>query len=103
MTPEGRVKAAINKTIKLFGDRVYKHMPVPSGYGMSTLDYLLCVNGRFLGIEAKRDGGEPTDRQMQMMREIRNAGGVAICVNSVSQAAGELYYVIKEMLRASSY
>ena len=99
MTPEGRIKAAINKTIKKFPD-VYKFMPVPGGYGMSSLDYLLCVAGKFLAIEAKRDGGVPTDRQMHMMRDIERAGGRAICVNSIRQATVELQATIEEMINA---
>lgn len=77
MTPEGKVKAAINKVVDNYvksGD-VYKFMPVPGGFGPSSLDYILCVQGMFVAIEAKRPGGKATARQHFIARQIKNAGG----------------------------
>jgi len=82
MTPEGKVKAAINKVLKEFPG-LYKFMPVPGGYGPSSLDYLLCVDGRFVGIEAKAPGKEPTDRQDLMIRQIKEAGGIVFVIDEV--------------------
>ncbi len=74
MTPEGKVKASINKMLKRY-PQVYKYMPVPAGFGPSSLDYLLCVNGCFIGVEAKRPGKLPTPRQQECIRKILEAKG----------------------------
>lgn len=79
MTPEGKVKAKVSKLLAEFNPMFYD-MPVPGGYGKSTLDYLCCFHGRFFAIETKKAGGKPTTRQESMMREIRNAGGKTFVV-----------------------
>lgn len=81
MTPEGKVKRAISRAIADY-KRVYKFMPVPSGYGPSSLDYLLCVQGMFVGIEAKAPGKKPTARQKACIEAIRRAGGTAFVIDS---------------------
>jgi hypothetical protein len=58
MTPEGKVKAAVNKVLARY-KKIYRFMPVPYGYGESSLDYLICVNGRFVAIETKAPGKKP--------------------------------------------
>lgn len=73
MTPEGKVKAQVKKLLDQFPH--YRHMPVQMGMGKTTLDFLICYNGKFCGIETKRPGKEPTPLQRQTIREIRAAGG----------------------------
>jgi hypothetical protein len=77
LTPEGRVKAAVNRLLKPYIDAelVYKFMPVQTGYGRKTLDYLLCVVGHFIAIETKKPGGALTGLQLEHKREIEAAGG----------------------------
>lgn len=41
-------------------------------------DILACVNGRFYGIELKREKGRPTLLQLIKLRDIRKAGGFGI-------------------------
>lgn len=79
MTPEGKVKKSINKLLDKYPH--YRFMPVPTGFGKRTLDYLLCVNGKFLGIEAKRPGEEPTELQRKTIREIRANGGETFVID----------------------
>ena len=55
-------------------------MPVQTGYGVPTLDYLLCVKGNFIAIETKKAGGVPTDRQKITIKEILAAGGTTFVV-----------------------
>jgi penicillin-binding protein-related factor A (putative recombinase) len=50
-------------------------MPVPSGYGATTVDYLCCYRGHFFAIEAKAPGKVPTPRQDYVLEQIRLAGG----------------------------
>lgn len=80
VTPEGHIK----RKIKLLLDNynLYRYMPVPSGFGGTTLDYLCCLRGAFFAIEAKAPGKEPTDRQRETIARIREAGGVVFVVDS---------------------
>lgn len=79
MTPEGRVKAKVKRILEKHG--AYFFMPVQSGYGAKTLDFLVCVCGRFVGIETKAPGKQPTDLQKMHMREIEDAGGRCFVVD----------------------
>lgn len=81
LTEESRLKRYVSKRLKELG--CYYHMPVPSGYGRQGLDYFVCLKGRFLGIETKAKGKEPTARQWQCMEEIVKAGGIAFACDSV--------------------
>lgn len=80
MTPEGKVKAKVNRVLSRYKG-IYRHMPVPYGYGASTLDYLICVQGRFLAIETKAPGAKPTDRQKMIINQIRAAGGTVFVID----------------------
>lgn len=58
-TPEAKVKDRIKKIIKKHGG--YYAMPVMRGMAHNgTPDFLCCVNGWFLGIEAKAGNNKPT-------------------------------------------
>lgn len=81
-TPENRVKQKINKLLASYGERVYKYMPVPSGFGRRTLDYLICFDGLFIGIEAKQPDGKTTALQDAVLAEIRAAGGTTFVVKN---------------------
>ncbi len=74
VTPEGKVKAKVNRLLDKYAG-LYRHMPVPYGYGASTLDYLICFRGKFIAIETKAPGKKPTDRQRMIADKIRAAGG----------------------------
>lgn len=80
MTPEGRVKKAVNKALDRF--KHYRFMPVPTGYGKKTLDYLVCIGGLFVAIETKAPGKKPTAQQELAIKEITDAGGVVFVIDS---------------------
>lgn len=80
-TPEGKLKKYVSKRLKEIG--CYQFMYVPSGYGKQTIDYLVCLRGKFIGIETKAPGKEPTKRQYDCMDEIKAAGGIAFACDSV--------------------
>ena len=83
MTKEGVVKAQIKKILE--AESVYYFMPSANGYGHSAIpDFVLCVNGLFVGIEAKKENGQPTEIQQREARRIQNSGGRCICVNAVN-------------------
>ena len=81
MTPEGKVKKEIKAWLK--GQGAYFFMPVQTGYGAATVDFLVCLHGVFVGIETKAPGKKPTPRQELVMHAITAAGGNAYCVTSL--------------------
>jgi hypothetical protein len=79
-TEEGRLKDQIKA--HLASIKAYRFMPVQMGYGATTLDFLCCIKGRFVGIEAKAPGKKPTRRQELCIEEILAAGGIAFWTDS---------------------
>ncbi len=84
MTPEGKIKAKFNKGLKEiqrnYGNLMIR-MPVTRGMGKPMLDYVLCANGRFVMIEAKRDEDHKlTPQQNATVRECLDAGGRVLVV-----------------------
>lgn len=79
-TPEAKVKAAVRKVLTELG--AYYVMPVTGGYGNSGApDFLVCLRGRFVGIECKAGKNKPTPLQEKNLHLIREAGGIALVVN----------------------
>ena len=79
-TPEAKVKAKIKKILKDHG--VYYAMPMGTGYGNSGVpDFLCCVHGFFVAIEAKAGKGTTTALQDKNLRDIQVAGGIALVIN----------------------
>lgn len=73
MTPEGRVKAKLREYLRR--QSAYWFMPVQTGYGATSLDFLVCQDGEFYAYETKAAGGKLTPRQELVSRQIRAAGG----------------------------
>ena len=92
MTPEARVKTAVKRLLVSHG--VYYVMPVSNGMGAHGVpDFMVCAYGRFLGIETKTAGKLPTDLQMSNLRQIDEAGGIAMVINETNllELDGVLY------------
>lgn len=81
-TPEGKVKGAIKQVLEELG--IYYHMPVQNGMGKRSLDFICCVGGHYVGLEAKAPGKEPTRQQLRLMEDIEKSGGHCIWINDVS-------------------
>jgi len=79
MTPEGVVKAKIKKLLKRYD--LYVDMPVPYGYGKSSLDFVGCHQGRYFAIEAKAPGKQPTKLQQLTIGQIQRAGGMVFVIS----------------------
>jgi len=78
-TPEAKVKAKIKAILKAHG--AYYAMPIGTGLGNSGVpDFLCCVNGKFLAIEAKAGKGKTTALQEKNLREIEKAGGLTLVI-----------------------
>ena len=95
-TPEAKVKAKIKATLKKHG--AYYAMPIGTGYGNSGVpDFLVCLGGEFLGIEAKAGKNKPTALQEKNMREIESAGGRALVVTDDPITMNVLEAVLENM------
>ena len=89
-TPEGKVKDKIKKILK--AHNIYYAMPMGTGYGNSGVpDFLCCIKGKFMAIEAKAGNGQPTALQLKHMSEIEKAGGHAWLVNDVTMEMFDLW------------
>jgi Holliday junction resolvase len=90
-TPEGRVKAQIKKLLVESG--AYYVMPVSNGMGNHGVpDFLICMDGMFIAVEAKAGTNKPTALQQMHLDKIQAKGGVALVINETN------YYLLKEAL-----
>ena len=95
-TPEAKVKAKIKAILKAHG--AYYAMPIGTGYGSSGVpDFLVCLNGEFLAIEAKAGKGVPTALQLKNLREIEVAGGRTLVINEQSLELKVLEAILENM------
>lgn len=79
-TPETKVKQRVVAQLKALG--AYYFYPVTSGFGSSGVpDIVACYRGRFFGFECKAGKNKPTELQMKNLRQIADAGGVAMIIN----------------------
>jgi pantoate kinase len=79
-TPEVKVKKQIRKILDEMG--AYYAMPIGTGYGNSGVpDFLICIGGRFVAVEAKAGSNKPTALQEAHMEKIRQARGTALVIN----------------------
>jgi len=89
--PEALVKKKIRAILDEF--EAYYAMPIGTGYGNSGVpDFLVCCNGRFIGIEAKAGTNKPTALQQAHIDRIFDAGGYALVINE------DTLHVLTELL-----
>lgn len=79
-TPESRVKRKVSALLMATPGLWYT-MPVPSGFGESTLDYLGSYHGRFFAVETKAPGKKPTSRQLNTIAAIERGGGKVFVID----------------------
>jgi hypothetical protein len=80
LTPEGKIKVKVKRTLTNMG--AYYIMPATGGYGNSGApDFIACIRGRFIGIECKAGGNTLTALQMKHAHLIEATGGMAFIVN----------------------
>jgi hypothetical protein len=88
MTPEGKVKDKVKRLLKAMD--IYYAMPATGGYGASGIpDFLVCLKGKFIGVECKAGKGKPTALQLKNLAEIEASGGIAVIVNEDNLAQFE--------------
>ena len=78
-TPESKVKNKIKDLLTKYN--VYYAMPIGTMYGNSGVpDFLCCVRGHFLAIEAKAGKGKTTALQNKNLHQIEKAGGTSLVI-----------------------
>lgn len=98
--PEYYVKKDIKEWLKKRG--AYSFMPVQTGLGASTLDFLVCLDGKFIGLEAKAPGKNATARQKLIIQQIWDAGGRAYVIDDAKQLDEVMLTEREKLLRAAS-
>lgn len=79
-TPESKVKAKVKNLLKKYN--VYYVMPVTGGYGNSGApDFLICMRGKFVGVECKAGTNRMTKLQEVNSERILDSGGLFFLVN----------------------
>lgn len=79
-TPESKVKDKIHRILK--GAEAYAVNYIGGQYAKAgTPDILACIDGRFVGIEAKAGSNKPTALQIHALRQIERTGGLALVIN----------------------
>lgn len=82
-TPEGKIKAYIDKKLKDLGPDCWYFKPVSIGMGTHGVpDFIGCYKGMFFAIEAKKPRGKPTALQVQCIEKISVAEGIVHVVDS---------------------
>lgn len=83
MTPEKKVKTKVVAKLKELG--AYYFFPATGGYGRSGVpDIVVCLRGRFIGIECKANGNKPTPLQQRELSCISAAGGTALVIDETN-------------------
>jgi hypothetical protein len=97
MQPEARIVKRIRAYLEGLGawvfnvhggDNPFQEVGVP--------DLLSCLQGRFIGLEVKQPGEEPSARQKVVLRRIEEAGGIAAVVTSVEEVERLLQRTIRK-------
>jgi len=85
MTPEGKIKEKIKVVLETYREQgvLYYYMPVPVGYGRSTLDYLGFILGCGFAIEAKAPGKKPSERQGGIIEDIEKSRTPVFVIDGV--------------------
>ncbi len=97
MTPEGRVKKNIKRRLDKYESSVYYHMPVPSGFGAPSLDFVGCCRGHFFAIEAKAPGKDPSSRQEGTREDMMAAGGKVFVIDDDDSGDPRIVYPIEPL------
>lgn len=80
MKKEADVKARVKQVLK--AHKAWYTMPFQAGYSAAGVpDFLVCWQGKFIGIETKFGSNKPTALQQRQLGDIMRAGGQALVIN----------------------
>ena len=80
MTPEVKVKNRIKQIFEELG--CYYFMPIGGPYSrIGVPDFIGCIDGLYIAIEAKAGKGTTTALQERELQKIKDHGGFALVVN----------------------
>jgi hypothetical protein len=83
MTAEAAVKKKIKQILEELN--VWFFMPPANGYGRAGIpDFIGCLRGQFIAIEAKAGKGKTTALQDREIQRIKDAGGFVLIVNETN-------------------
>ena len=79
MKNESDVKKEIKKVLKRLG--AWYFMPVQTGFGVQGIpDFIVCISGKFVGIEAKFGNNKESAWQIRQGAAIADANGVYLVI-----------------------
>ena len=81
MTPEGKVKAQVDRLLASYGPELDIFKPVQNGMGSPALDYIVCYRGHHIEIETKAPGKKPTPRQEITIVKKKKAGAAVFVID----------------------
>ncbi len=99
-TKESLVKKKIHALLKAHGAYAVNYIGGISANN-GTPDILACLNGRFIGIEAKAGKNKPTDLQTFNLKRIDEAGGLALVINEAN--LNQLEFILEAEHPRSNY
>ncbi len=87
MAKEADVKTNIRNMLAELGPACWYFMPVPTGMGVQGVpDFVCCIHGVFVGIEAKFGRGKQSDWQEIQEKRIGDAKGLYLLINEKNVA-----------------
>lgn len=100
-TPEGKVKAKVDKLLSQYKSELWFFSPQSGIYGKAGIpDRIACYRGHLIGIEVKADRTKkPTPHQKHCMAQIERAGGRCFVVydDETLKDVEDYLSVIKDM------
>lgn len=101
-TPEAKVKRWLTKQLTSEFPNHWRYMAPGGRFGKAgTPDYLVCIDGLFVVIEAKSDVGKVTPSQIHQLQLLKKAGAVCCVMKGKDQEKfNKLVAVIRNKLRS---
>ncbi len=118
VTPENKIKKMVRDVLAEFSETVAindppplrsrsyypalkQFWPVPSGFGASDLDCIVCYFGRYIAIETKAPGKVPTPRQRLTIAQTQASGGMVFVIDG-EKGVHELRVALQEIKDANN-
>ena len=98
--PESRLQRRIQDAIRgVFPLAYVRKIHVSEFQSGGIADLICCINGFFIAVEVKVDGGLPSRLQINEAKEVKRAGGLSIIAHSVDEAVEQIVDHLKSKVR----